>query len=89
MIASVKVSYDELRRRILSVDEEQLTESMIEQLIKFLPGADEIAQIGAMKEEYDQLAEAEQFVCKVRFLRQSYCAGNSGRKWVLGIHLMF
>ncbi|VDP72220.1 unnamed protein product, partial [Schistosoma curassoni] len=65
LLGSLKVPYDELRRRILTVDESLLTPNMLEQLVKALPEPQVISKISSLKDEYETLAEPEQFVCKV------------------------
>ncbi|KAH8859804.1 Protein diaphanous like [Schistosoma japonicum] len=65
LLGSIKVPYDELRRRILTVEESLLTPNMLEQLIKALPEPSIILKISSLKDEYETLAEPEQFVCKV------------------------
>ncbi|CAH8842293.1 unnamed protein product [Trichobilharzia szidati] len=63
LLGSLKVPYDELRRRILSVDESLLAPNMVEQLIKALTEPTVISKIYTLKDEYDSLSEPEQFVC--------------------------
>ncbi|CAH8484335.1 unnamed protein product [Schistosoma turkestanicum] len=65
LLGSLKVPYDELRRRILTVDESLLTPNMLEQLVKALPEPSVISKISSLADEYETLAEPEQFVCKV------------------------
>lgn len=65
LLGSLKTPYKEIRRRILEVDAEHLTTGMLEQLIKYLPEPEQIKELGALKEEYDDLAEAEQFIATV------------------------
>ena len=61
----MKVPYDELTRRIVEVDEEQLTAQLVEQLIKYMPEPKQISQLAQLKDQYDDLAEPEQFCVKV------------------------
>lgn len=80
LLGSLKTPYKEIRRRILEVDAEHLTTGMLEQLIKYLPEPEHIKELGALKEEYDDLAEAEQFIATVG-------NGNVGRISVhCGLH---
>lgn len=65
LLGSLKTPYKEIRRRILEVDAEHLTTGMLEQLIKYLPEPEQIKELAALKEEYDDLAEAEQFIATV------------------------
>ena len=79
MLASVKIPYDEIRRRIVEVDEENLGQSMLEQLVKYMPEPEQLKQIATFKDQYDDLAESEQFCVKV-----SSRAGFSVSKSVQG-----
>lgn len=76
-----KTSYKEIRRRILEVDVDHPTIEMLEQLIKYLPEPEQIKELGALKEEYDDLTEAEQFIVTVgniKFL--NFCENLCGVK---------
>lgn len=53
------------------MDEENLTQAMIEQLLRYMPDQETLNQFASMKEEYNSLAEAEQFCVNV-----SYCNQN-------------
>jgi len=66
LLGSVKVPYEEIRRRIVEFDEENLTSGLIEQLIKYLPSHDQMNQLAALRSQYADLAEPEQFVVVVR-----------------------
>lgn len=61
LLGSIKVPYEEIKRRILEMDEENLTVGLIEQLIKYLPTPDHMKQLEALRGEYQLLAEPEQF----------------------------
>ncbi len=61
LLGSIKVPYDELKRRIIEVDEEQLSPQVVEQLIKYMPQPEQMTQLAELKAEYKQLAEPEQF----------------------------
>ena len=61
LLGSVKVPYLEIKRRIVEMDEEKLNPAMIEQLIKYMPEPEQMKKLAALKDEYDQLAESEQF----------------------------
>ena len=69
-MGSIKVPYDELRRRIIEMDEEALTVQMLEQLIRYMPSHEAIQQLAAFKDEYDDMAEPEQFSVKVGIPRK-------------------
>uniref|UniRef100_K1QG47 Diaphanous-like protein 2 n=1 Tax=Magallana gigas TaxID=29159 RepID=K1QG47_MAGGI len=70
LLGSLKTPYKEIRRRILEVDAEHLTTGMLEQLIKYLPEPEHIKELGALKEEYDDLAEAEQFIATISDIKR-------------------
>uniref|UniRef100_A0A8C4SPY5 Uncharacterized protein n=1 Tax=Erpetoichthys calabaricus TaxID=27687 RepID=A0A8C4SPY5_ERPCA len=53
--------YEEIRNIILEVDEERLSESLIQNLIKNLPEQKELNALAELKSEYDDLCESEQF----------------------------
>ena len=66
LLGSIKVPYAELKRRIVEVDEEKLDVAQLEQLIRYMPEPEQMKQLAALKDEYDSLAEAEQFGVIVR-----------------------
>jgi diaphanous 2 len=61
LLGSIKVPYEELKRRIIEVDEEKLDVAQIEQLIRYMPEPEQMSQLAALKDEYAMLAEPEQF----------------------------
>jgi len=65
LLGSVKVPYEEIRQRIVEVDEENLTAGLMEQLIKYLPSHEQMNQLAALRSQYTDLAEPEQFVVVV------------------------
>ena len=68
LLGSVKVPYEEIRRRIVEFDEDNLTSGLMEQLIKYLPSHEQMNQLAALRSQYADLAEPEQFVIVVRFV---------------------
>ncbi|ESN95398.1 hypothetical protein HELRODRAFT_86808, partial [Helobdella robusta] len=62
MLGSMKIPYEEIKRRILEMDD-KLDLSLIEPLLKSLPEPDAIvlSQFSNLKEEYNNLTESEQF----------------------------
>lgn len=60
------MSHDDLRRAILEVDENKLSESVLQQLISSLPEGDQMNKLNSFKEKLDELAEAEVFALKVK-----------------------
>ncbi|XP_043928823.1 protein diaphanous homolog 3 isoform X2 [Protopterus annectens] len=60
-LGSFRMPYEEIRTIVLEVDEEQLTESMIQNLIKHLPEQQQLNSLALLKKEYCNLSEPEQF----------------------------
>ncbi|XP_030271041.1 protein diaphanous homolog 3 isoform X2 [Sparus aurata] len=60
-LGSFRMPYQEIRRMILEVDEEQLTEPMIQNLVKHLPEQEQLNALAKYKNEYTSLSEPEQF----------------------------
>ena len=65
LLGSLKVPYEELKRRIVEMDEELLTAQIIEQLLKFMPEPEQLSQLAQLKDQYDELSEPEQFCVMV------------------------
>uniref|UniRef100_A0A8C6YM43 Uncharacterized protein n=1 Tax=Nothoprocta perdicaria TaxID=30464 RepID=A0A8C6YM43_NOTPE len=53
--------YEEIKTVILEVNEAVLTESMIQNLIKQMPEPEQLKMLAELKDEYNDLAEPEQF----------------------------
>ncbi|XP_064872943.1 protein diaphanous homolog 3-like [Oncorhynchus nerka] len=53
--------YQEIRRAVLEVDEEQLTEPMIQNLVKHLPEQEQLNALMKFQNDYNSLSEPEQF----------------------------
>uniref|UniRef100_A0A8C4EV74 Diaphanous-related formin 3 n=1 Tax=Dicentrarchus labrax TaxID=13489 RepID=A0A8C4EV74_DICLA len=60
-LGSFRMPYQEIRRMIVEVDEEQLTEPMIQNLVKHLPEQEQLNALAKYKNEYANLSEPEQF----------------------------
>uniref|UniRef100_A0AAR2J653 Diaphanous-related formin 3 n=1 Tax=Pygocentrus nattereri TaxID=42514 RepID=A0AAR2J653_PYGNA len=60
-LGSFRMPYEEIRRMIMEVDEEQLTEPMIQNLVKHLPEQEQLNALAKYKNEYASLSEPEQF----------------------------
>ena len=54
-----------MKRWILTIDEDHLNEGMIQSLLKNLPEPEQITALYALREEFDDMAEAEQFCVNV------------------------
>nr|XP_032832995.1 protein diaphanous homolog 2-like isoform X2 [Petromyzon marinus] len=60
-LGSFKMSYVDIKNAVLSVDEENLTESMVQNLIKQLPEPDHLASLMQMRDDFEEMCEPEQF----------------------------
>uniref|UniRef100_A0A8C0BX89 Protein diaphanous homolog 2 n=1 Tax=Buteo japonicus TaxID=224669 RepID=A0A8C0BX89_9AVES len=60
-LGSFRLPYEEIKNIILEVDEEKLSESLIQNLVKNLPEQTELNALAELKDEYNDLAEPEQF----------------------------
>uniref|UniRef100_A0A8K9XJ12 Diaphanous related formin 3 n=1 Tax=Oncorhynchus mykiss TaxID=8022 RepID=A0A8K9XJ12_ONCMY len=60
-LGSFRMPYQEIRRAILEVDEEQLTEPMIQNLVKHLPEQEQLNALMKFQNDYNSLSEPEQF----------------------------
>ncbi|KAG7467353.1 hypothetical protein MATL_G00152450 [Megalops atlanticus] len=60
-LGSFRMPYQEIRRIVLEVDEEQLTEPMIQNLVKHLPEQEQLNTLVKYKNDYASLSEPEQF----------------------------
>ncbi|XP_043913564.1 protein diaphanous homolog 2 isoform X2 [Protopterus annectens] len=71
-LGSFRMAYEEIKNIILEVDEEKLSESLIQNLVKNIPEQKELSALADLKNEYDDLCEPEQFgvvMSSVRLLR--------------------
>ena len=57
---------------VMVVDDERVTEQLLQQLLKFLPGPDQMKQLQDMKGMIKDLSDAEQF-CAVVSYQLSVC----------------
>ncbi|KAM6148803.1 protein diaphanous homolog 1 [Erethizon dorsatum] len=60
-LGSFRMPYQEIKNVILEVNEAVLTESMIQNLIKQMPEPEQLKVLSELKDEYNDLAESEQF----------------------------
>ncbi|XP_049824358.1 protein diaphanous isoform X3 [Aethina tumida] len=58
-------SYEEIKSALLRCDGETLDGNVTEQLIQYLPPADQLQKLQSLKDTYDDLPEAEQFCVKM------------------------
>ncbi|XP_061454159.1 protein diaphanous homolog 2 isoform X2 [Rhineura floridana] len=71
-LGSFRMSYEEIKSIILEVDEEKLSEPLIQNLVKNLPEQKELSALAELKNEYNDLCEPEQFgvvMSSVKMLR--------------------
>uniref|UniRef100_A0A8C2XGF3 Diaphanous related formin 2 n=1 Tax=Cyclopterus lumpus TaxID=8103 RepID=A0A8C2XGF3_CYCLU len=71
-LGSFRLPYEEIRDIVLQVDEDRLSESLIQNLIKNLPEQKELNALAELKGEYEELVESEQFgivMSSVKLLR--------------------
>ncbi|KAK2528961.1 Diaph2 [Columba guinea] len=71
-LGSFRLPYEEIKNIILEVDEEKLSESLIQNLVKNLPEQKELNALAELKDEYNDLPEPEQFgvvMSSVKMLR--------------------
>ncbi|KAG7519020.1 hypothetical protein JOB18_049798 [Solea senegalensis] len=71
-LGSFRLPYEEIRDIVLEVDEERLSESLIQNLIKNLPEPKQLSALAELKGEYEELVESEQFgivMSSVKLLR--------------------
>ncbi|KAK3534961.1 hypothetical protein QTP70_002039 [Hemibagrus guttatus] len=71
-LGSFRIPYGEIRDAVLEVDEEKLSEALIQNLIKNLPEQKELSSLAELKSEYEELCESEQFgivMSSVKLLR--------------------
>lgn len=59
------MSYDTITKCLLQCDDQVLTENVTEQLIQYLPPADQLSKLQQFKDKYKELTEAEQFCVKI------------------------
>ncbi|XP_054829401.1 protein diaphanous homolog 3 [Eublepharis macularius] len=60
-LGSFRVPYEEIKIMILEIDETQLSESILQNLIKYLPDPKQLGELSKLKSEYNNLSEPEQF----------------------------
>ncbi|XP_016417016.1 protein diaphanous homolog 1-like [Sinocyclocheilus rhinocerous] len=60
-LGSNRMPYEEMKNVILEVSEKVLTENMVQSLLKLLPEQEQLNSLSEMKDEYEELAESEQF----------------------------
>ena len=66
LLGQMRTSHEDIKKIILSVDDSRLSEQMLEQLLKFLPGPEQMNQLHDLKRIFSELSDAEQFGVVVR-----------------------
>merc|ERR1719450_2099139 len=64
------ISYSELRKYILQCNTTVLTENLLQSLVQYLPTPDQFTKLKEYTEEYDSLAEAEQFAISLADIKR-------------------
>lgn len=71
-LGSYRMPYEDIKNIILEVNEDMLSEALIQNLIKHLPEQKVLSELAHLKNEYDDLCEPEQFgvvMSSVKMLR--------------------
>jgi len=55
------MDYKDIRKLVLSVDDEKLTEQLVEQFLKYMPSKDKMMSLTAYKDKINDLSDAEKF----------------------------
>lgn len=63
------LSYEDIKLAILHCDESILSDSVLQQLIQYMPSPEQLKKLEEFKEQYENLAEAEQFAVSVIFCK--------------------
>jgi hypothetical protein len=65
MLGRLKYSFQDLRKAVLSIDSEILTEQTIRQFLQFVPTAEEVGALAKYKDSSVNLAKAESFMIEM------------------------
>uniref|UniRef100_A0A8C4QB41 FH2 domain-containing protein n=1 Tax=Eptatretus burgeri TaxID=7764 RepID=A0A8C4QB41_EPTBU len=60
-LGSFRISYDEIKEIIVSLDEERISEAMVQSLLQQLPEQEQMDSLAQLRSDYDNLSEPEQF----------------------------
>lgn len=61
LLGSVKMSAEEMKDYIITMNEDHITEAMLQQLIRYMPEPDQLKRLEKFGDQFNELAEAEQF----------------------------
>ncbi|XP_059482585.1 protein diaphanous isoform X2 [Neocloeon triangulifer] len=64
------LSYEDVKRCILRCDIESLPDSVLQQLISYLPPPDQLKKLQEFKSQYNELTEAEQFAVTISEIKR-------------------
>jgi len=65
-LGSIKMTAEELSRHLLTVNEEMLNDSVLQQLARYMPEQAKLQQLEEYRKDIEDLHEAEQFSLTVR-----------------------
>ena len=65
LLGSVKMLPEELKSYIITMNEEQLNDALLQQLIRYMPPQDQLIRLEESRSDIDNLHEAEQFALTV------------------------
>ncbi|OQR72382.1 hypothetical protein BIW11_10421, partial [Tropilaelaps mercedesae] len=77
MQGSLKMSAEDIKTCLLEVDESRLHDSMIQQLIKYMPTQDALNKLINLKDDVSELHDAEQFALSVGSIKRLHPRLNS------------
>ncbi|XP_018427343.1 PREDICTED: protein diaphanous homolog 3-like [Nanorana parkeri] len=60
-LGSYRLPYEDIKTIVLEIDETQLSESLVQNLIKHMPEQTQLATLAKLKDDYCSLSEPEQF----------------------------
>ncbi|XP_052471526.1 protein diaphanous homolog 1 isoform X2 [Carassius gibelio] len=69
-LGSNRMPYEEMKNVILEVNEKVLTENMVQSMLKLLPEQEQLNLLSEMKDEYEELAESEQFAVVISTVKR-------------------
>lgn len=64
------ISYEDLRKCIQRCDTSVLTENLLQALIQYIPAPDQLNRLKEFENEYENLAEAEQFAISISGIKR-------------------
>lgn len=83
------MSYEDIKKAILDCDESVLSDSVLQQLIQYMPSPEQLKKLEEYKEQYDNLAEAEQFSVTVSLLIKAFSRLDFTMIWLTNFFLAY